>query len=283
MRKSILSLAIAAALAIPAAVSAQTAPPAAAPASPHTVTGNAGLVSDYRFRGISQTFGLPALQGGFDYSHSSGFYAGNWNSNVSETAGFANGNLEMDFYAGFKKSTGALAWDLGYIYYYYPGSNAAGNGNYVVVNPSNGAVGSGFVKNQEIYLGATWKFLSFKTYRSLSNYFSVPQTAGTWYFDLTANYDMGNGWGLVGHGGRVRTNDATGVSYNDYKLGVTKDINGWVWGLAWVGTTAAMDGSCATPASVQFYHFCKADTFGTASKDYKGGKDTLVLSLIKSF
>ena len=126
------------------------------------------------------------------------------------------------------------------------------------------------------------KFLSFKAYRSLSNYFSVPHTAGTWYFDLTANYDMGNGWGLVGHGGRVRTNDATGVSYNDYKLGVTKDINGWVWGLAWVGTTAAMDGNCAAGTGM-FYHFCKADNAGGLTNDYKGGKDTLVLSLIKSF
>jgi hypothetical protein len=72
------------------------------------------------------------------------------------------------------------------------------------------------------------------------------------------------------------------VSYNDYKLGVTKDINGWVWGLAWVGTTAAMEGSCAAGTGM-FYHFCKADTAGAASKDYKGGKDTLVLSLVKSF
>lgn len=281
MRKTILTLSAVAALAAPAIASAQSAP-AAAPQSPHTLTGNLGLVSDYRFRGISQTFGLPALQGGFDYSHSSGFYAGNWNSSISETAGFPNGHLEMDFYTGYKTSTGAVAWDVGYIYYYYPGSNAAGNANYVVVNPSSGTVGSGFVKNQEVYLGATWKFLSFKAYRSLSDYFSVPSTAGTWYFDLTATYDMGNGWGIVGHGGRVRTNDAAGVSYNDYKLGVTKDINGWVWGLAWIGTTAAMEGSCAG-GTAMFYHFCKADTAGAASKDYKGGKDTLVLSLVKSF
>jgi hypothetical protein len=46
----------------------------AAPASPHTLTGNAGLFSSYRFRGIDQTFGKPALQGVFDYSHSSGIY-----------------------------------------------------------------------------------------------------------------------------------------------------------------------------------------------------------------
>ena len=65
MRKSIVALSIAAVTALPAAVSAQTAAPAAAP-SDHTFTGNVGLFSEYRFRGISQTFAKPAIQGGFD-------------------------------------------------------------------------------------------------------------------------------------------------------------------------------------------------------------------------
>ncbi|EYS85711.1 hypothetical protein CF68_09885, partial [Cupriavidus sp. SK-4] len=52
--------------------------PAAAPASPHTFTANVSLVSDYRYRGISQTNLRPAIQGGFDYTHESGFYVGNW-------------------------------------------------------------------------------------------------------------------------------------------------------------------------------------------------------------
>src|SRR5688572_5950194 len=94
MRKSMLVLAASAAFAIPSLATAQA--PAAAK-SPHVFTGNIALVSDYRFRGISQTFEKPALQGGFDYTHEpSGIYLGNWNSNVSEGAGFPSGNLEMD-------------------------------------------------------------------------------------------------------------------------------------------------------------------------------------------
>jgi uncharacterized protein (TIGR02001 family) len=62
---------------------------AAAPAYGLTVTGNAGLFSDYRFRGFSQTGYKPAFQGGFDVAHTSGFYAGNWNSNVEQ--GLYNG------------------------------------------------------------------------------------------------------------------------------------------------------------------------------------------------
>ena len=99
MRKTILAASLAtAALAVPTLAAAQAA--AAAPASPHTFTGNVGLFSEYRFRGIAQTFAKPAIQGGFDYSHSSGLYVGNWNSNVNEGAGFPAGNIEMDFYGG---------------------------------------------------------------------------------------------------------------------------------------------------------------------------------------
>src|SRR5450830_659674 len=82
MRELLLASAVSAAFSMPLTVSAQTAP-AAAPASPHTFTGNVGLVSQYVFRGLTQTNGGPAVQGGADYSHTSGFYAGTWLSNIS--------------------------------------------------------------------------------------------------------------------------------------------------------------------------------------------------------
>ena len=88
MRKTVLATALAAAAALPGLASAQAT-------SPHTVAGNMGIFSDYRFRGISQTFQQPAIQGGIDYSHSSGFYLGNWNSNVSGNS-FVDGTIEMD-------------------------------------------------------------------------------------------------------------------------------------------------------------------------------------------
>src|SRR5687768_17557552 len=114
MRKSVLSAAVAAAMAIPGVAAAQ-----AAASSPHTVAGNATLATDYRFRGLTQTFEEPAFQGGVDYTHSSGFYAGNWNSNISDTF-YAGAPLEMDFYAGYKPSFGAITGDVGVLYYYYP-------------------------------------------------------------------------------------------------------------------------------------------------------------------
>ena len=182
MRKSILILSIAAALAVPGIAAAQ-APAAAAPASDHTISGNMGLFSEYRFRGISQTYEKPAFQGGFDYSHASGLYAGNWNSNVSETL-YSGASLEMDFYGGYKKSFGDIGLDVGAIYYYYPGSDAAGIGK---------------IDNTEVYIGGSWKWLSAKYYYAVSDFFSAPDTKGSTYLDLSATFDLGSGWGVVGH------------------------------------------------------------------------------------
>jgi uncharacterized protein (TIGR02001 family) len=67
------------------------------------VSGNLGLTNDYRFRGISQSQNAPAVQGGIDYNHKSGFYIGNWNSSVSSSV-YTNGSgVESDVYAGWKK------------------------------------------------------------------------------------------------------------------------------------------------------------------------------------
>ena len=77
---------------------------AAAPAADEiALTANIGVASSYRFRGIDQTFGQPAIQGGFDLALPMGFYVGNWNSNVNgNAAGMPNGNIEMDLYGGWK-------------------------------------------------------------------------------------------------------------------------------------------------------------------------------------
>ena len=118
---------------------AQTAAPAASVAAPvaadpSPLTANVSLTSDYRFRGISQSNLQPAIQGGFDYAHSSGFYIGNWNSSISwiSDAASAAGKstsapIEMNLYAGYKYewSKGFTA-DVGVLQYYYPTSGATG-------------------------------------------------------------------------------------------------------------------------------------------------------------
>src|SRR5438128_942624 len=166
MRKFILPLALAAAS---ASVSAPAmAQQAAATPPPPLVAGNMTLVTDYRFRGISQTLGRPAIQGGFDYAHESGIYLGNWNSNVSSAAGYPGANLEMDFYGGYKKAFGDFGLDVGAIYYYYPGSEANLLG---AANPHSAKTNSGTVHNFEGYIGGSWKWLSLKWFHAFSDYF----------------------------------------------------------------------------------------------------------------
>jgi len=258
MRKSVLALSAAAALAAPGLAAAQATP---APASP--IAGNMSLVSEYRFRGIDQTFGKPALQGGFDYSHASGIYLGNWNSNVSSGAGYPNGNIEMDLYGGWKKSFGDFGLDLGAIYYAYPGTDPK-------------------IDNTEIYLGGSWKFVSLKYYYAIDDYFSVANTKHSNYTDLSATYDLGNGWGVVGHYGIFKFKNVTDGDYKDWKLGVTKDVGGWVFGAAYVDTDAK--GDCS---SAQLYCFSNTSLgnppVGVGSKTKDAGRATIVFSVSKTF
>jgi len=223
---------------------AQTAAPAApaAAASPWAVTGNAGLFSDYRFRGISQTAAKPAFQGGFDVGHASGFYAGNWNSNVDSD--FYNGaNLEMDFYGGFKATAGDFGFDVGAIYYYYPGT---------------GTVRLPKIDNTELYIGGSWGPLTAKYSYAVSDFFAATDSKGSSYLDFGFSYDVGNGFGVNAHVGYqtlkglaviTQINGATADSITDYKIGATYTIDGFVLGGTFVGTnrdytagTAAING-----------------------------------------
>lgn len=111
------------ALAASAVAAPAAAQDAAAPASAFTLNGNATLVSDYRFRGISQTNRKPAIQGGMTLSHASGFYGTIWGSSIDDYVA-AGSDQEIDFVGGFKKTFGSTTVDVGATYYYYPGAEA---------------------------------------------------------------------------------------------------------------------------------------------------------------
>ena len=231
MKKVLISAAVAAACATPFAVLAQAAP--AKPEPEYTITGNAGLFSDYRFRGYSQTDYNPAFQGGFDFTHKSGFYLGNWNSNVNSTL-YNGASLEMDFYGGYKATFGDFGLDVGTIYYFYPGTGQ--------VTPGLDA------KNWEVYVGGSWGPISAKYFYSFTDWFGLKapgiDSKGSQYIDLTGTFDLGSGFGIVGHVGwqKVKNGEQLGLTKNtvyDYKLGVTYDIagSGWIASAAWVATS----------------------------------------------
>lgn len=258
----------------------------AADASPHSFTGNVGVVSNYVFRGISQSAGKPALQGGFDYAHSSGFYAGTWASNVNWVAdnywsatNAASNSLEIDLYGGFKGSiTDDLGFDVGLITYNYPGSNLT--------------VGGTFLKpdTTEVYGALSWKWLTAKYSHSTTALFGWGQTSGalnktngSGYFEINGAFDLGNGWGINAHVGDQKIKGNGPASYTDYKLGVSKDAGYGVFGLAVTGSSS--NGSCTanapTNAAVDVY--CWGAVAGSGKSAYDAGKSALVLSFSKAF
>jgi len=214
MKKVLIAAAVAAACSTPFAALAQAA------AEPeYTISGNAGLFSDYRFRGFTQTDYNPALQGGIDFAHKSGFYLGNWNSNVNSSV-FNGASLEMDFYGGYKANFGDsdFFYDLGTIYYYYPGKKYEGVYS---------------ADTWELYAGVGWKWASAKFSYNLKDYFGArplgEKTDGTWYVDLSAAYPVGDtGVTLIAHYGIVDVkNDGSGplkASYQDWKLGASYTV-----------------------------------------------------------
>lgn len=98
-------------------------------ASAEGVSANVGFVTDYVFRGVSQTDEHAAIQGGFDYEDPSGFHVGVWGSNV-DFNNTQDGSLELDVYAGYANEIGDFSYDVGGIYYAYPGSESNLNYDY---------------------------------------------------------------------------------------------------------------------------------------------------------
>ena len=180
--------------------------------SPHSVTGNLYLVSDYQFRGVSQTDEDPAIQGGFDYAHSSGFYLGVWASNVE----FGAANSEWDVYGGYAGSAGDLGYNVGLLQYIYPDYSDAGT--------------------TEVYAGVTYKQFGLKASYTVSDeYFDVTNSDGTVYWDATANFALPAGFTLGLHYGYT-AGSGDQIDYSDWKIGINKELAGFNVGLAYVDT-----------------------------------------------
>jgi uncharacterized protein (TIGR02001 family) len=267
-----------------AAAHAQTATPevpasaaAPAPAATPAVTGNLTLVSDYRFRGISQSWLLPAVQGGLDYTHASGFYLGSWNSSVSSNSYNNGASLEMDLYGGWRfEPVKDLTADIGVLHYYYPGAKL----NSAAAMPSGQTY-----DNTEIYVALTEGPFNAKLSYAVTDYFGLnSKTAGyaywsvlpargdskgTTYLDLNYNPDLGNGLTLGLHLGRTTVSNYGELSYTDYKLSLSKDVGGFT-------VTGALVGTNANEAFYQAGNSAGADA-------KKLGNSTLVLSVGKTF
>lgn len=217
------------------------------------VTGNLGLTTDYRFRGISQTQNGLAVQGGVDYAHSSGFYVGNWNSSVSSQLFNGAAGVESDLYAGYKTEvTKGVTLDVGTMNYLYSKS----------FNPS----GPAYTTN-EVYAGVTYGPVTGKISYALSDYFGLANSDGTVYYQADVNYPLRKE--IVGnfHIGRTDFKNHNSVNYTDIKIGATYNLNGWMIGGHFYTNvkTGSNFNSFNTVAGERLY------------------KDTFVISVAKSF
>lgn len=229
-------------------------------ASPNTVTGNVGFISDYTFRGISQNFRSPSVQGGFDYAHASGLYAGTWASNVSGNQ-YTNTSMEWDVYGGYN---GKVNDDFGY--------NVSLNS--AIYPDGKTAPAQSNTKNwdtTELSGGVTFKGLNIKYTYALTDWFGISSVAnggfepnmwaatdtqatgatgrstanaanvsskGSAYVEANYSYTFLGDHTLLLHAGHQTVQNFSLLSYTDYKIGLSKPFGGFTLGVAYTTTNA---------------------------------------------
>jgi len=175
--------------------------------------------SEYRFRGIKQTEDAPAIQGGFDLSHSSGFYLGNWNSNVE----YGNTSIEMDFYGGYAFDVGEISIDVGDLYYYYPDKEGDN------------------INTNEIYAIASYGAVSVGYHAYTTKAFATGDDSGSNYMQVNFDFPLSDTLGVTLHYGTFKFEGDSQWDYDDYSMSIAYDLgNGYGIGLDFVDTDAGV-------------------------------------------
>ena len=219
-------------------------------------TFNASVVSDYRYRGISQSRLGPAVQGGADYiNNPTGLYAGTWLSTIKWISdGSGNAHVEWDLYAGKRGQISEdMAYDVGVLSYVYPS------------NDLSRLPGVANANTTELYGQLSVGPVYVKYSNSMTNLFSIADSKHSGYLDFGSNFDAGYGLVVNLHVGHQEVHNVGVGSYTDWKAGVTKDFGVASVSLAAVGTNADK-------------------TFYSSPENGKFlGKTGLVLNLTKTF
>ncbi|MES2718497.1 MAG: TorF family putative porin [Pseudomonadota bacterium] len=212
MKKTLLAVTAAlAATAVPTIASAQLA-------------FNAAVVTDYRYRGISQSKLKPAVSAGVDYA-AGAFYVGAWASSIKwidELGG--DGNVEIDVYAGYKgEISKGLGFDVGVLTYVYPSNKLSPSAN-----------------TTELYGALAFGPATLKYSHAVTNTFANADSKNSFYVDLSAGFDMGGGLMVTPHIGhqKIKGPNSSACSYTDYSVSLSKDFSGFVPSLMAVGTNA---------------------------------------------
>lgn len=207
-------------------------------ASPHTFSANVGLFGQYVFRGITYTNERPALQGGFDYAHDSGFYAGVWATNVDRDGLYGN-TLEIDLYGGYATQlTDDIGINVGILQFYYP---------------DNEKIAGQSANTTELNAAVTWKWFTLKYNRAMTDFFGINSVSmgdgkgdskGSDYWELNFNYVLPYDLNLALHAGHQTVEGRSYADYTDFLIGVNKDFSvgsstGWNAGVNYTTTDAS--------------------------------------------
>ena len=188
--------------------------------SPHEFSANGALSTDYMYRGGSQTDEQPAISGGFDYGHASGFYAGVWASNVDfQDIGLPSSNIEIDYYAGVAgEFSNGISWDVGGLYYHYAGTKDAeeaafgGDADFV---EAYGSLGYTFNTQFEPSLGVFFAWSP--------DYFG--ESGDSYYTAIDLGFSLPHGISLAGQIGFQEFDRAGVTDYSHYSVGLSKDVS----------------------------------------------------------
>ncbi|HEX7915933.1 TorF family putative porin [Rudaea sp.] len=209
----------------------------------YTITGNLALTSDYVFRGLTQTWGRPAIQGGADLAMANGFAAGVWASSISGRS-YPGGSMELDLYASYGRAINDdWSWRAGLYGYVYPGANL-----------DHAGLASRSLDTLEANFAVSWKLWTLKWNRALTDYFGADveqgyraDSRGTNYFMLEGAVPLDAKWTLTLHAGYTdystrlaapNVHGASDPSYADIGLGVKYQFNEH-WTLLGVATHAS--------------------------------------------
>lgn len=188
--------------------------------APVTVTGSVGVVSDYRFRGVSLSGGDPAIQGGITVTHESGFYVGTWGSSIDDGGSDIYGDLELDVFGGWSGNVAeGVGLDVGLLYYAYP-TNASGVDAeyfepYVTVTGTLGPVTA--------KVGATYAWEQDSLGGNDNLYLFTKLSAGIPNTPITLNAGLGYTDGVLAPPFLAGTADQTGL---DWSLGASLTVLG---------------------------------------------------------
>ena len=257
------------------------------PAPAVTMSGSAAILSDYRFRGVSQTNREMAVQAGITAAHESGLYVGTWGSNLAGWGTFGGANMELDVFGGYKTTVGDATIDVGLTWYMYPGgadktdfaeayARLSGTTGPLTLTasvayaPPQEALGTWYATGADAAAGVYTKpgDKDSNLYLAGDALFALPETP----FTLKAH--IGRSEGNPGLGPNATSVAPTGT-YWDWSVGVDTTYRGVTLGVSWVDTDIGFGSAAAQRLLPSF----SDDQDGTGNI----AKGTILVSLTAAF